>query len=62
LDVTMQGAQGTQNVGGMQGSQQSCPNCGMQRQQWKGNGGQGFQRGNQTYCCQGCADNTGCTC
>jgi hypothetical protein len=41
---------------------QSCPNCGMPREDWQGNGGQGFQRGRDTYCCEGCATGRGCTC
>ncbi len=43
-------------------NQQNCPRCGMPHNDWKGNQGQGFQRGDQTYCCEGCANNTGCTC
>jgi hypothetical protein len=46
----------------MQSGDQTCPRCGMTRDRWQGNGGQGVQSGGQTYCCQGCADNTGCTC
>jgi hypothetical protein len=42
--------------------QQTCPNCGMPQEEWRGNNGQGFQMGNKTYCCQGCASGTGCTC
>lgn len=41
---------------------QTCPNCGMPQSAWLGNGGQGFQMGDKTYCCQGCATGTGCTC
>jgi hypothetical protein len=29
---------------------------------WTGNAGDGVEVGGVTYCCQGCADNTGCTC
>ncbi len=43
-------------------AQQTCPKCGMPRENWKGNGGQGFMKNDQTYCCAGCANNTGCTC
>ena len=39
-----------------------CANCGMQKEDWRGNNGQGFQMGDKTYCCQGCATGTGCTC
>lgn len=41
---------------------QTCANCGIPRDQWRGNNGQGFQMGDKTYCCQGCATGTGCTC
>jgi hypothetical protein len=34
----------------------------MAKNQWKANGGQGVSQGGQTYCCDGCAQNTGCTC
>jgi hypothetical protein len=35
----------------------------MKKDQWKGNGGQGFRAAdNQFYCCMGCAGGTGCTC
>ena len=43
-------------------NQQTCPNCGMTKEEWMGNNGQGFQMGDKTYCCQGCATGTGCTC
>jgi hypothetical protein len=43
-------------------AQQTCPRCGMAKQAWQGNGGQGVNRGGRTYCCAGCADDTGCTC
>jgi hypothetical protein len=43
-------------------SQQTCPKCGMAKNEWKGNGGQGVNAGGQTYCCSGCAQGTGCTC
>jgi hypothetical protein len=41
---------------------QTCPRCGMHRNDWKGNNGRGVTREGQTYCCDGCANNTGCTC
>lgn len=43
-------------------AEEKCPNCGMSKVEWRGNDGQGFQMGSQTYCCQGCATGTGCTC
>lgn len=39
-----------------------CPNCGMPKEDWRGNGGEGFQLGSSVYCCQGCATGAGCTC
>ena len=42
--------------------QQTCANCGMAKEEWMGNNGQGFPMGDKTYCCQGCATGTGCTC
>jgi hypothetical protein len=41
---------------------QTCANCGMSKEEWMGNNGQGFQMGDKTFCCQGCATGTGCTC
>jgi hypothetical protein len=41
-------------------SQQAmCPNCGMTSEKWAGDG---YKLGSQRYCCQGCAEQTGCTC
>jgi hypothetical protein len=37
----------------------SCPGCGMDLSE--GTGG-GYVAENATYCCQGCAEGTGCTC
>jgi hypothetical protein len=45
-----------------QGNDQTCANCGMPQSDWQGNGGKGFTMGDKTYCCQGCATGTGCTC
>jgi len=42
--------------------QQTCANCGKPKAEWTGNSGQGFPMGDKTYCCQGCAIGTGCTC
>lgn len=41
---------------------QTCPNCGLPQNQWKGNGGQGFSKEGQTYCCRNCAEGATCTC
>jgi hypothetical protein len=42
----------------------TCPGCGMGKHLWTGNGGEGVEKDNQTFCCQGCADQgmSGCTC
>lgn len=45
-----------------QGSDQTCANCNMPKAEWRGNNGQGLEVGGKTYCCQGCATGTGCTC
>lgn len=39
-----------------------CPGCGRPEQRWSG-GGRGFLADDEhTYCCAGCAQQTGCTC
>jgi hypothetical protein len=42
--------------------EETCPGCGMERSEWKGNNGQGVHQNGETYCCQGCADGVDCTC
>ena len=37
----------------------ACPGCGMIKNEWPG---EGYTHENETYCCQGCAEGTGCTC
>lgn len=37
----------------------ACPGCGMIKNKWPG---EGYTHERQTYCCQGCAEGTGCTC
>jgi hypothetical protein len=39
--------------------QPACPGCGMVKNEWPG---EGYTHDGQTYCCQGCAEATGCTC
>ena len=39
--------------------QPSCPGCGMIKNSWPG---EGYTFQGQSYCCQGCAEGTGCTC
>jgi hypothetical protein len=36
-----------------------CPECGMERSKWPD---EGYVLANKQYCCQGCAEGTGCTC
>lgn len=36
-----------------------CPGCGMLKSEWPG---EGYTHEGETYCCQGCAEGTGCTC
>ena len=36
-----------------------CPECGAARTEWRG---AGITRNGERYCCDGCADGTGCTC
>ena len=38
----------------------NCPGCGMEKNEWPNP--TGVQRDNATYCCNGCASGTGCTC
>lgn len=45
----------------MQEGGQPCPRCGLRSDHWENNG-QGFPSGGQRYCCQGCAEQSGCTC
>lgn len=42
--------------------EQVCLNCGMLESDWKGDQGRGFWVGSKPYCCEGCAENTGCIC
>ena len=41
---------------------QTCPGCGISKEDWKGNNGEGFSSEGQMHCCQGCAEGSGCTC
>jgi hypothetical protein len=40
----------------------SCPICGMSKSEWTENEGSGVDYLGETYCCEGCAKGTGCTC
>jgi hypothetical protein len=37
----------------------ACPGCGMIKNDWPG---EGYTHDGETYCCQGCAERTGCIC
>jgi hypothetical protein len=37
----------------------ACPGCGMLKNDWPG---EGYTHDGETYCCQGCAEGTGCVC
>jgi len=37
----------------------ACPGCEMIKNEWPG---EGYTHDGETYCCQGCAEGTGCTC
>ena len=37
----------------------ACPGCQMIKNDWPG---EGYTHEGETYCCQGCAESTGCTC
>ena len=45
-------------------SVKTCPNCGMESRDWKGNDGQGYEQDGNMYCCEGCAEfgAGACTC
>lgn len=40
----------------------TCTGCGMDQEDWQGNSGRGYLLEGDRYCCQGCAEDTGCTC
>ena len=37
----------------------ACPGCRMVKNEWPG---EGYAHDGETYCCQGCAEGTGCIC
>jgi hypothetical protein len=37
----------------------ACPGCRMVKNEWPG---EGYTHDGETYCCQGCAEDTGCMC
>jgi hypothetical protein len=40
-----------------------CPGCGLPERFWKENSGRGHLHADgQSFCCRGCAEQTGCTC
>ena len=38
----------------------TCPECGMAREKWPNP--KGYEKNGQAFCCQGCAEGSGCTC
>lgn len=43
-------------------STETCAECEMPRTSWQGSDGNGYTLNGERYCCQGCAEGTGCTC
>lgn len=43
-------------------AEQVCPRCGLPKESWQGDEGEGYEKDGTTYCCQGCAEGSGCTC
>jgi hypothetical protein len=41
---------------------EACPRCGMARDVWPDDSAGGAVKDGITYCCKGCAEDTGCTC
>jgi len=41
-------------------TEQTCANCGMKQDEWRTS--QGYKQDGETFCCEGCATGTGCTC
>jgi hypothetical protein len=41
-------------------TEQTCANCGMKQDEWRTP--KGYQQDSETFCCEGCATGTGCTC
>jgi hypothetical protein len=39
--------------------QPACPGCATIKNEWPG---EGYTHDGETYCCQGCAEGSGCTC
>jgi hypothetical protein len=41
-------------------TEQTCANCGMKQDEWRTP--KGYLMDSETFCCEGCATGTGCTC
>ena len=39
-----------------------CPACGKARSEWRVNNSRGETQNGKTYCCEGCAQGTQCSC
>ncbi len=55
----------SKNPNEMRGSEnelegQVCPQCGMKNAEWPQS--TGYEQKGETFCCEGCAEDTGCTC
>jgi hypothetical protein len=44
------------------GATDFCPKCYLARDEWRWNGGRGYGKDGQTYCCPGCVDGPQCEC
>jgi len=42
--------------------QDICSRCALSKEEWSANRGKGFKSKGEIYCCEGCAEDTGCTC
>jgi len=42
--------------------EQECAQCGLEKIFWSDNSGEGYAKGKTIYCCEGCAEGTGCLC
>ena len=46
----------------MNATEEACARCGMTKDRWKGNGGEGYLVDGKPFCCQACVDGQPCTC
>ena len=43
-------------------AEETCCQCGMVKGEWTANQGRGYEKEGYRYCCERCADETGCSC